>query len=397
MRRRLSLARLSKMVARPRAVTLLSRVTPVLLAVGGTVEYSAAATPHLARALLFLYAATAALLLNQRYPVASPLTALTILATLSMVDPHAATDPNVPLLISMFAVFVLAAFNREAPAVAGGLAALGLLALITVRVPDPSVSGLVVLVLLLLVAWGAGRLLALRDQVAEDLREQESHAAGERAAEAERAVQAERSRIARELHDIVAHHISVIMVQARGGRRSLAVDPDDARSAFDAIERMGAGALTEMRSLLGILRTDEEGAPLMPSPSLGRLDHLVEQLRSSGRRIELVVHGAPAALPPGLDSAAYRVVQEALTNVVKHAEKAPAVVQIHYRADEIELQILDEGSRSTDSSTSSVGPQHGLLGMRERVALYGGTFSAGPRPGGGFAVQATLPIREPVL
>lgn len=384
------------MVARPR--TLLSRVIPVLLAAGGTVEYLAATTPHLARALLFLYAATAVLLVNQRYPVASPLVSLAILAAFALVDPHAATDPNVPLLISMFCVFVLAAFNREAAAVLSGLAALGLLTVIAVQVPEPSVSGLVVLVVLLLVAWGAGRLLALRDQVAEDMREQASRAADERAAEADRAVQAERSRIARELHDIVAHHISVIMVQARGGRRSLAIDPEDARSAFDAIERMGAGALTEMRSLLGVLRTDHERAPLTPPPSLGRLEHLVEQLRSSGRRIELVVDGSPATLPPGLDSAAYRVVQEALTNVVKHAEKAPAIVRIRYRADELELQVLDEGSGHTGPSDPAPdGPQHGLLGMRERVALYGGTFSAGPRQDGGFSVNVTLPIREAAL
>ena len=367
---------------------------PILLAAGGTVEYVAAAPAHLGRALLFLYSTAVVLLLNQRYTLLSPLTALLILAVFALVDPRAATDPNIPLFLAMFAMFALAAFNRAAIAIGSGLVGLVCLTVMIARVPDPDVVSLIVVVLLLLIAWGAGRLSAIRDRISQQMRAQAERASAEQADASQVAVELERARIARELHDIVAHHISVIVVQARGGRRCLESSPNDARQSFDAIEALGREALTEMRQLLGVIRDDTQQAPpLSPPSSLRHLQPLLDQLRSSGQEVDLVVEGTPVNLPPGLDLAAYRVVQEGLTNVVRHADHAQARVAIHYRDRDIHLEIADTGGRAL-TDTAGGDTHHGLLGMRERVALYGGTFSADSQAGGGFVVSVTLPLPQ---
>jgi signal transduction histidine kinase len=387
------MANVVKMVSPREVLPTACRVLPILLAAGGTVEYVAAAPPHLGRALLFLYSTTAVLLLNQRYTLLSPLTALLILAVFAMVDPHAATDPNIPLFLAMFSMFALAAFNRAAIAISSGLVGLVCLTVMIARVPEPDVVSLIVVVLLLLIAWGAGRLSALRDRISRQMRAQAERASSEKADASQVAVELERARIARELHDIVAHHISVIVVQARGGRRCLESSPNDARQSFDAIEALGREALTEMRQLLGVIRDDAQQAPLSPPSSLRQLPHLLDQLRSSGQAVDLVVEGTPVNLPPGIDLAAYRVVQEGLTNVVKHADHAQASVAIHYRDREIHLEIADTGGRAL-TNTAGGDAHHGLLGMRERVALYGGTFSADSQAGGGFVVSVTLPLPQ---
>jgi signal transduction histidine kinase len=385
------MATVVKMVSPREVLPTACLVIPILLAAGGTVEYVAAAPPHLGRALLFLYSTAAVLLLNQRYTLLSPLATLLILAVFAMVDPQAATDPNIPLFLAMFSMFALAAFNRAAIAIGSGLVGLACLTVMIARVPDPDVVSLIVVVLLLLIAWGAGRLSALRDRISQQMRAQAERASAEKADASQVAVALERARIARELHDIVAHHISVIVVQARGGRRCLESSPNDARQSFDAIEALGREALTEMRQLLGVIRDDAQQAPLSPPSSLRQLQPLLDQLRSSGQAVDLVVEGTPVNLPPGLDLAAYRVVQEGLTNVVKHADHAQASVAIHYRDRDIHLQIADTGGRAL-TNTAGVDAHHGLLGMRERVALYGGTFSADSQAGGGFVVSVTLPL-----
>jgi signal transduction histidine kinase len=279
-------------MATRRTVSIVVRVLPVALAGLGTAELLTLHTPQLARALLFLYAATGVLLLSRRYPLGAPLSALVILAAFALIDAEAATNPNTPLFIAMFCLFVIAAFSTERKAVLGGIAALGCLAVVVARIPHPNIGGLIVLALLMVLAWGAGRLAALRARLARELRLQQERAAAERAADARRAVELERARIARELHDIVAHHISVIVVQAQGGRRSLDCAPEDARSAFRAIETMGAEAMAEMRQLLGVLRGDPEQVPLTPASSVRRLDALIDQLQESGQTVALTVDGA---------------------------------------------------------------------------------------------------------
>jgi signal transduction histidine kinase len=371
------------------------RVLPVLIAAVGTLEYLAADFPHLGRSLAFLYLASAVLLLNQRHPFASPLAGLGVLVVFSLVDPLAATEGNTTLLLAMFSLFVVAAFNPGRVAVAGGLFGLACLAVVALRAPEWDVSGLVVLVLLLMIAWGAGRLSALRDRIASDLRDQTERAETERAEEAARAVELERSRISRELHDIVAHHISVIVVQARGGRRCLTTAPEDSRRAFDAIEQMGEEALTEMRQLLGVL-SNQTHAPLSPSASLRQLEPLLNQLRSTGHEVDLMVQGTAVPLPPGLDLAAYRIVQESLTNVVKHTHRAHARVTVSYRPADLQLEIADDGPGPSALPNSDGHAPRGLLGMRERVAVYGGTLTTTHATGEGFVVRASFPIPQQV-
>jgi signal transduction histidine kinase len=228
--------------------------------------------------------------------------------------------------------------------------------------------------------WLAGRAIQSR-------RLRERQLIVERDEGARAAVAEERSRIARELHDVVAHAISVIVLQARGARHSDGAERDE---ALTAIETTGAAALTEMRRLLHMLRADDEAMALAPQPSLDQLEGLVTQVRDAGLPVELRIQGARRALPPGVDVSAYRIVQEALTNALKHAGPARARVSIRYEADALELEIADTGTGA--DAVNGAGSGHGLVGMRERVAVFGGELDSGPHSGGGFTVRARLPL-----
>jgi signal transduction histidine kinase len=218
--------------------------------------------------------------------------------------------------------------------------------------------------------------------------ERERVLVAERDVRAHEAVAEERTRIARELHDVVAHAISVVVLQARGGRRMLDDDPDETRRALDVIEHAGEQALGEMRRLLGLLRQDEAEPTLAPPPSLRRIDELVAATRASGLAVEVVIEGEPVELPPGVDVSAYRIVQEALTNALKHAGHAHARVTITYAVDAVDLAIVDDGSGGETAN----GGGYGLAGMRERVAIYGGRLESGARPEGGYALRVRLPL-----
>jgi signal transduction histidine kinase len=213
----------------------------------------------------------------------------------------------------------------------------------------------------------------------------------EREEGAARAVAEERARIARELHDIVSHSISVIAVQTQAVRRRLG--PDHAREVDDlqAVEATAREAMAEMRRLFGILRAEGERPSLSPQPGLDQLDRLIADTRAAGVDVSLTVDGRPTPLPPGLDLTAYRIVQEALTNVRKHAPGGQVAVRLRHGEADIGLAVDDTGGVA---SPDADGAGLGLVGMRERVELYGGTLEAGPRPGGGFTVRARLPFRE---
>jgi signal transduction histidine kinase len=211
----------------------------------------------------------------------------------------------------------------------------------------------------------------------------------ERDVAAREAVVEERARIARELHDAIAHHVSVMVVQAGAERRTLDTNAPT-REVLETIERTGRGALTEMRRLLGMLR-DEGHDPLTPQPGLADVPALVGQLRDAGLPVRLQVDGDRRELPVGIELSAYRIVQEALTNALKHAGDARATVFVRYGGDSVELEITDDGAGGGRARESEGG--HGLVGMRERVALCGGRFQAGRNPAGGFTVRALLPIR----
>jgi signal transduction histidine kinase len=200
------------------------------------------------------------------------------------------------------------------------------------------------------------------------------------------AVAAERAAIARELHDVVAHHMSVMVVQAGAARAVSGSDPAATAEALRQIEASGRTGLTEMRRLLEVLKAEGDGDGRAPQPGLARLDELLDAMRASGLPVEAVVKGSPRPLPPGVDLSAYRIVQEALTNALRHAGGASARVVVRYEPDKIELEIADDGVGPPGASAG-----HGLIGMRERVQLFGGELEAGPRPGGGFLVRARLP------
>jgi signal transduction histidine kinase len=211
----------------------------------------------------------------------------------------------------------------------------------------------------------------------------------ERDLAAREAVVEERARIARELHDAIAHDVSMIVVQAGAERRVLDGEGGSTREVLSTIEQIGRGALTEMRRLVGMLRSDEDD-PLEPQPGLDDLPRLVARVRDAGLPVELQVEGERREVPVGIELSAYRIVQEALTNALKHAGDARAAVHVRYGADSLELEIIDDGP-GTLAPVARGG--HGLVGMRERVALYGGRFDAGRRPNGGFSVRVLLPIR----
>jgi signal transduction histidine kinase len=241
-------------------------------------------------------------------------------------------------------------------------------------------------------AWGCGAVVRRYAGRVRASRVAVTRLHAESDARARELIAEERARIARELHDIVAHSIGVVVLQARGGRRMLNVDPDEARQAFTDIERVSTQSLEEMRRLLGMLRSHEGRATdpaASPQPGLRDLDQLVKQVRAAGLEVDITVRGERRTLPPGLDLSAYRIVQEALTNVLRHALDAHARLLLDYTAVALDVEIIDNGHPQPLPI-----PGHGLIGMRERAELFGGTLHCGPRPGGGFAVLAHLPAPE---
>jgi len=238
--------------------------------------------------------------------------------------------------------------------------------------------------------WLAGRVVRSRAELTAELHEAAQVAHEQREADAARAVAEERRRIAREMHDVVAHSVSTMVIQAGGARRILARDPQRAIEAAALIERTGREALSEMRHLLGVLHAGDEAAALAPQPTLHELGALIERSRAAGLPVELHVTGELGELPAGVDLAAYRVVQEALTNALKHGG-GRAEVRVEHGGDELLLTVSDRGDGTPRPRAESGG--HGLVGMRERVRVIGGDLRAGPRPGGGFEVEARLPLQ----
>jgi signal transduction histidine kinase len=212
----------------------------------------------------------------------------------------------------------------------------------------------------------------------------------ERDVAAREAVVEERARIARELHDVIAHHVSTMVVQAGAERRVLPPEREDTREVLGTIEDVGRGALTEMRRMVSMLRADPAD-DLTPQPTLQDVSELVDQMSAAGLPVELNLSGEPRQLPEGIGLSAYRIVQEALTNALKHSGGARVVVDVHYGPDLLELQVRDEGRHQGPPQVDGGG--HGLVGMRERVALYGGRLEAGRQEGGGYAVRVLLPVR----
>lgn len=246
-------------------------------------------------------------------------------------------------------------------------------------------------------AYALGRYVQIRRAYLSELELRARAQKSERRREAEQAVAEERLRIARELHDVVAHAMSVVAVQSGVAAHVIRRDPAQAEEMLATINGMSREALAEMRRLLGVLRAGSDGcdAELAPAPSLADLPSLLATVEGTGVSADLRVEGQAPLLSPGLDLAAFRVVQEALTNVVRHAGPAHVEVVVRYRIATMELSIEDDGRGAASSAADAPGGGHGITGMRERVELYGGDFASGSRPGGGFAVSATFPYEPP--
>jgi signal transduction histidine kinase len=349
---------------------------------------------------------TAPLVLRRVYPVA---VFWVVLLGVVADDPYANFISFVAIMLAAYSAVVHSRFRGAAvlSVLVAGVA-------VTAVYPDTSVpqpgrfTALFVLVPVVLVGNAVHR---WRHQ-AGDSQERLRRAEAEHEAATARALTAERSRIASELHDVVTHNVSVMVVQAGAARRILSGSPDDARTALLAVEASGRTAMVELQHLLGLLSPidgmqpktgsgEADPAPLRPQPGLGRLQALVDGVAAAGLPVRLAVTGRPRPLPPGLDLTAYRVVQEALTNAMKHAGPASAVVTLDYREEAVVIDVSDDGGRDhvpgREASTARTGPAsvggsgRGLLGLSERLSLYGGEFDAGPRPSGGWRVTARLP------
>jgi signal transduction histidine kinase len=248
------------------------------------------------------------------------------------------------------------------------------------------------------IAWVLGDNIRTRRAYLAELEARAARLEREREEKAERAVIDERARIARELHDVIAHNVSVMVVQASAGEELFDSNPERARESLSAVASTGRAALSELRRLLGVIRAEEEpegGPAYAPQPGIEYLDDLVRQVQETGLAVELSVLGQPRELPEGVGLCAYRIVQEALTNTLKHAHASRAQVGVRYVDNALELQVLDDGRGAQAVNGDSEPAGHGLIGMRERVALFGGELTAGPRGAGdGYEVRARLPLEE---
>ena len=341
---------------------------------------------------VLLLLVTGPLAVRRRTPAAALLTSAAALVLAAFLVTHSQGIPVeifLALLLAFYSVGAHCEDRRSAPVAAFAVAAIAAADL--ARPGTFSASGSRPGAwLAFAIAWLVGRDLRRRRQRVAELEDRAERLEREREEKARLAVAEERGRIARELHDVIAHAVSVIVVQAQAGPHLLH-EPERVTGVFDAIESSGRDALAELRRLLGILRSDDEQLAIGPQPGLASLQSLVEQVRASGLPVELRIEGEPVHLPAGVDLSAYRIVQEALTNVVKHTEEAAAEVVVRYTTRALELDVLDDGR---SRATSVNGSGHGLIGMRERVALYGGTLETGTRDGGGYAVRARLPFGD---
>jgi signal transduction histidine kinase len=314
-------------------------------------------------------------------------------------------QPSANFLVEMAAPYSVALYGsrrvQRVSAVAAGVVVAALA--LPLGLLRPSDRGaLVGLLVGGVVAWLVGNTIRERRGRVVDLEDRAARLERERELEARRAVAEERLRIARELHDVVAHNLSVVVVQAQAAQRTLDRDIERARAVVASIEGTGREALDEMRQLLGVLRSaapgDPEDGEFGPQPGLARLDELVEQVRAAGLPVTLRVEGTERPLGAAADLSAFRIVQEALTNTLKHAGPARAEVVVSYCERDLELTVSDDGRGSAAALGRDRGGAglpssgHGLVGMRERVALFDGELSAGPRPGGGYQVRARLPL-----
>jgi signal transduction histidine kinase len=331
----------------------------------------------------------APLFARRRFPFAAPASYWLMAAALTFVDGLLIPFIGSLGIVGLATAFLLGNLRDNRQAGLGLAIVLGGILIVVDNIPGPHTVSLVVFVpLRFVVAWVAGYALRERAEQAEAAEMRATFAEREREAAARIAVAEERARIARELHDIVAHAMSVMVLQVGAVRHKLPQALEENRDALARVEQAGRTALAEMRRLLGAMRSDGDGVELGPQPGLDAVDSLLDDVGRAGLPVRLHVEGEPFPLPGAIDLSAYRIVQEGLTNALKHARASHADVTLRYRSDELELEVADDGTGAT--TTNGLG--HGLVGIRERVNIYGGEMSAGKAPEGGFVLSARLPV-----
>lgn len=332
---------------------------------------------------------TLELLARRRFPFGAPAAFWLLAAAISFVDGRLIPFPSGLYLAGILAAFLLGNLRDVALARVGLAIVLGSMVTIIFNRPGHSPGELVYLPLLFGIAWLAGFALNARIAQADAAEARAAQAEREREVAARIAVAEERARIARELHDIVAHAVSVMVLQVGAVRHKLPAELADEGDALRGVEQAGRAALAEMRRLLGAMRQNGDAPELAPQPGLDSLGSLVSDVERAGLPVTLCVEGEAAPLPRAIDLSAYRIVQEGLTNALKHAQAGHAAVTLRYAPDLLRIEVRDDGAGGDSESN---GPGYGLVGVRERVKIYGGTMTAGTAPGGGFVLDATLPL-----
>jgi signal transduction histidine kinase len=296
-----------------------------------------------------------------------------------------------PIVTIPLAVYSMGVLLDRRRAVAGFVVTLALFSIAIIAGDERAADTFVFVLLLIGGPFLVGRIVNARTQLARELRDKASRLERDSAEQQKLAVAEERARIAREMHDVVAHNVSVMVVQASAARRMIDHDPARAREALTSVEQTGREALAEMRRMLDVLRAEDERAALAPQPSIDELEALIELAREAGLDVELEVEGERRRVSSGVDLSAFRIVQEALSNTIKHAGAAHARVRLRFGDDEMEVDVVDDGHGARSAGQNGRG--QGLVGMRERVAMLGGRLEAGYRANGGFEVRATLPLK----
>jgi signal transduction histidine kinase len=328
---------------------------------------------------------------RRRFPFAAPAAYWVLATALTFADGLLIPFIGSLGVVGLATAFLLGNLRNGLKAGAGLLIVLVGILIVVYNIPGAQTASVLVFVpLRFVVAWVAGYALRERSQQAEAAEERAVQAERDREAAARIAVAEERARIARELHDIVAHAVSVMVLQVGAVRHKLPAELAEDSEALRGVERAGRTALAEMRRLLAAMRRDGEEVEFSPQPGLDGLDSLLDEVGRAGLPVELHVDGKPFALPRGIDLSAYRIVQEGLTNALKHAHASDADVTVRYRPDELKIEVRDNGR----GGATGDGFGHGLVGIRERVKIYGGEMSAAAVPEGGFVLSTRLPIAD---
>ncbi len=331
-----------------------------------------------------------ALLARRRFPFGAPAATWLASGALSFVDGRLIAENDIVFVAGLGAAVLLGHLRNDLEARVGLAMVLGGAATVVYNSPSITDAGSLVFTPLLFgLGWLVGFALRARTEQTEAAEERAARAERERETAARLAVAEERSRIARELHDVVAHAVSVMVLQVGAVRHRMAETDSGDGEALRAVEEAGRTALREMPRLLNAMRSEGDTLELLPHPGLDDLSGLLTDVRSAGLPVELRVHGPAYPLPPGLDLSAYRILQEGLTNALKHARAQHATVDLGYEPSGLRLEVRDDGQGQASANGS---PGHGLVGIRERVKLYGGEMTAGPAPEGGFRLQVVLPL-----